>query len=525
VEVERPADPHQGLTLRVACPRPAPRSADPAVITRRAALAADLWSLATPARCRSITAPGPATYLLGVAEAALTLRDLQGPATDDPAEMVRAYAASWAAHHGARVEVQTYDPQAGVLPEADVWVLAPCELPRWVKAGDVLPVPDSLTAHGSGYGWGDLLPLYREQLLTWQQKAYALPLMGEGPLCCYRADWFDEPQRREAFRRKHGRDLEPPGTWEQFAQIAEFFRDEGKVRALPPLSADDRALDRDFYTVAANYARRAISAEEPLDEANRDEGFSFAYDLDTGQPRIAGPGFRHALGLLQRLQKCRPAGTAAAPELTFLAGRAALCWTDAPWLAFFQKEPALRDKVGVCRIPGGEFYYHFATGRQQPVREPNRVPYLGGAGWLAAVPRGGKNPEAAFSLLVHLTGPTGGGQAVLEPRWGGGPVRDDQLRRERWDSFDLEGPATLKLKEALQEELRYRSLKNPVVCLRTPNEAPHRKALDAAVRQALEKGGDPGAVLQDVARRWSELDRAQGLDAHKADYRHSLGLR
>jgi hypothetical protein len=291
------------------------------------------------------------------------------------------------------------------------------------------------------------------------------------------------------------------------------------------LPADDRALDRDFYTVAAAFARRAVSHEEAPGIGDPDEIFSFHYDLNTGQPRIAGPGFRHALCLLQRLQKCRPAGTALAPEWEFLAGRAALCWVEAPWLAYFQREPALRDKVGVCRVPGAGHYYDFTTGRSRTVSEPNRVPYLGGAGWLAAVPGGAKNAQAAFDLLAELTGPGTGSQAVLEPRWGGGPVRDSQLRRDRWDSYDLDGPATLKLKEALEEELRFRLLKNPVVCLRTPNEAPHRAALDRAMRQALTSGADPAAVLEKVARSWSELDRAQGLEAHRADYRYSLGLR
>jgi multiple sugar transport system substrate-binding protein len=524
VEVDRPADPHQGVTVRVACPRPTPRSADAAVTVRRATRAADVWSVAGQTRWQPFSAVGPAPYLFGVAEVALLDADLKGP-SNDPADLIRACAPAWAAYHGARVEVQTYDPHAGLPADADVWVLPPCELPRWIRAGEVQPLPESLLAHGDAYHWSDLLPLYRDQLLSWEQKAWAVPLLGEGPVCCYRADWFDDPPRQEAFRRKHGRKLEAPATWDQFTEIAEFFRDEGKVHALPPLSADDRAVDRDFYTIAANYARRAVSTEEALDEGNRDEIFSFYYDLSSGQPRVAGSGFRHALGLLQRLQKCRPAGTAAAPELAFLAGRAALCWTDAPWLPFFQKEPALHDKVGVCRLPGAGLYYDFASGKERPVHEPNRVPYLGGAGWLAVVPRGARNPQAAFSLLVDLTGPAVGGQAVLEPRWGGGPVRDDALRRERWDSFDLDGPATLKLKEALQEGLRSRSLKNPVVCLRTPNEAPRRAELDAALRRALEKGGAPAAVLKEVAGRWSKLDREQGLEAHKADYLHSLGLR
>ena len=34
-----------------------------------------------------------------------------------------------------------------------------------------------------------------------------------------------------------------------------------------------------------------------------------------------------------------------------------LCLTEASWIGRFQKEPALRDKVGVCRVPGTREVY------------------------------------------------------------------------------------------------------------------------------------------------------------------------
>jgi hypothetical protein len=69
--------------------------------------------------------------------------------------------------------------------------------------------------------------------------------------------------------------------------------------------------------------------------------------------------------------------------------------------------------------------------------------------------------------------------------------------------------------------LRHR-LKNPVVCLRTPDQAGHRAALVAALRAAL--AGKEGAALAGVARRWEELDRKRGGKRHLEEYRLSLGL-
>jgi multiple sugar transport system substrate-binding protein len=477
-----PPAPHRGVRLRLACPKPP--GADPG--------AKDL--------------PGP-------------------PALDDPAAAVRAYGQAWAAREGATLEILPYDPRTGPPAEADIWVLAPAELPRHAAAGRLRPIPAACTTRDHPYAWNDLLPLYREHLLAWDRGVWGLPLLGEAPICCYRTDLLADATHRDAFRQRFGRDLEPPATWEQFAQIAEFFRDRlGDRPSLPPLPAADPGLDRAYYQVAACYARHALGDDYPAAGGdNLDDLFSFHYDLKMGLPRIDRPGFVCALEVLCRLQKCRPPEAREVPERAFQQGQAVLCVTDSPWLAVFQQTPGLRDRVGVCRVPGGERWFGFRDGQAHPV-DCNRVCYLGGAGWLAVVPAGAPRPDSAFDLLIDLSGPQTSGQMAAAPRSGGGPVRDEQLRPERWDSFDLDTAGTNRLKEALQESLLHRGLKNPVLCLRTPREAAHRAALTAELRAALAGTREPAAALQEAARRWSELDREQGLEAHRIDYRLSLGL-
>ena len=114
------------------------------------------------------------------------------------------------------------------------------------------------------------------------------------------------------------------------------------------------------------------------------------------------------------------------------------------------------------------------------------------------------------------------GQAALEPRGGGGPTRQEQLSRDRWDAFDLDESRTRVLKDVLGRTLLNHGLKNPVVCLRTPDQSAHRAALDGAVRTALAGKADPAGALAGVAKRWQELDARR--PAHLAEYRLSLGL-
>lgn len=487
-----------------------------------------LW-LALVAGCRPAPPPpaGPPPYL------GVQLR-VACPA-GVPAAVIMAQARAWALHQGAEVQVVEYDSARGPeqVEKADVWVLRPDGMPHAAVANQLLPVPPSFTARDSSYSWVGLLPVYREQLLLWGRTPEALPLLGESPLCCYRSDLLADPQHRKAFREQFGHDLGVPASWEEFAEIAEFFHTHtpsGKpAPSLPPLSADDRELDRLFYSVAACYARLAVPEDAAGPEADESgEFFSFHYDVKTGKPRIDGPGFVHALGLLQRLQKCRPAAAHPTPALAFRARQTVLCLADAGWLVPFQGTPALHDRFGICPMPGSACYFDYRTGRKQAVREPNRVPYLGSGGWLMVVPRGGPHPEAAWSLLADLSGPARSAQVALEPEWGGGPTRSNQLRRERWDAFDLDPERTAQLKESLNRTLLARGIKNPVVCLRTPDQAAHRAALTAAVRAALRDGADPAKALAGVARRWEELDRqrdeGKGKGTHQREYRTSLGL-
>jgi multiple sugar transport system substrate-binding protein len=448
------------------------------------------------------------------------------------AGLVREQSLAWAGAQEARVEVVEAPgekPAAG----ADVWVIPPAQLPGLAAAGLLVSVPPALGERGGKFDWNGLLPLYREQLLSWDRTAYGLPLAGEAPVCAYRADLFGAREYQDRFRawaaaRKSPVQFRPPASWEEFATLAEFFRDHhpsGKPSpSLPPLPADPSALDRLFYQVAASFARRAVRQDEEPPADPLAELFAFHYELKSGAPRVATPGFVAALKLLARLQACRPAGVSDDPDRAFLEGAAVLTVTGAPLLLEAQKSLALRDKVGVVAVPGSEVYFT-PGGQEKSLKEGvNRVPYLGGAGWLAVVPAASAQPEAAWDLLAELGGPARAAQAALEPRFGGGPTRADQVLRDRWDSFDLDPARSQALKEAIARTVLQHGLKNPVVCLRIPEEAGHRAVMDAALRRALLGKADPEKSLAEAAREWSALDAKRGRAASLQEYRVSLGL-
>jgi multiple sugar transport system substrate-binding protein len=455
-----------------------------------------------------------------------------GPA----AAAVRAYSRPWASREGAKVEVITFEHSAGLesAGAADLWVMSPATLPRRAGADLLRPLPDTFTGHGD-FNWPDLLPLYRERLLSWSYnrriEPLAVPLMGESPIFIYRSDLLADAKRGEAFQKKYNRKLAPPTTWEEFADIAEFFHDTaagGPAPSLPALPATDAGLDREFFTIAACYARRAMAPDEPARDDTVHQLFSFQYDHDTGVPRLNTKGFEYALKLMKRLQKCRPAGTSPSPLDAFRDKNAVLGLADVRLVAELQKSRDTRDKIGICRMPGGARWFEYFKGNEVLTPAGNRVPYLGSDGWLAAVPLGAAEPDAAFSLLADLAGRERSGQIATDPLWGGGPTRREQLEHMRWDAFGLDAEQTKALKDALRQTLQHPAVQNPAIRLRTVAEAAHEEILLKEIRTFLVDDQRTEAmaskVLETAAGRWQQLDKEREGNAALDDYRLSVGL-
>ena len=73
----------------------------------------------------------------------------------------------------------------------------------------------------------DFMPATVYGYSTWPKGTpnyWALPAMGDAIGWTYRKDWFARPELQAEFKKKYGRDLAPPKTWDELKQIAEFFQ-------------------------------------------------------------------------------------------------------------------------------------------------------------------------------------------------------------------------------------------------------------------------------------------------------------
>jgi ABC-type glycerol-3-phosphate transport system substrate-binding protein len=459
-----------------------------------------------------------------------------GPHGDLVARFVGRFGRAWSARSGARLEVVTYDPVSGPQQgqPADVWIISPAGMPHWAAGNLLQPVPAEIV-NSPAFGWKQVVPLYRHILLLWDNRVYGLPLLGETWLTFYRRDLFEDPRHRSGYKaflaekKLPDRELGGPQSWEEFADIAEYFNDKKRPgmdhpsRSLPPLP-EREDLDRLFYSVAAPFVRRAIKEDEQPRPSDA-EVYPFHYDLDGSQARVNSAGFVHALELLWRLQACRPVGKASEPLQAFLDGEAVLCLASPAWISRFQDaQSRVRGRFGFCPVPGSDRFY-LPTGEPRTApKGGNRIPYLGAGGWLGVVPRAAAQPKAAFDLLADLSGPETSRKVVLEPAFGGSGFREDHFAAgPGWNAFDLDTTHTEALRLTVKDTMSA-ALLNPVVRLRTPDEHTHMQAMVKSVQSALTGSTPARKALDDAAAAWQELDKKKDAAQRRRDYRLSLGL-
>jgi multiple sugar transport system substrate-binding protein len=99
------------------------------------------------------------------------------------------------------------------------WIGGAAENHWYVKLNDFfakehITMDDFVPATVVGYSeWPKNTPNY-----------WALPAMADAVGWTYRKDWFARPEIQAEFKKKYGRDLAPPKTFDELKQIAEFFQ-------------------------------------------------------------------------------------------------------------------------------------------------------------------------------------------------------------------------------------------------------------------------------------------------------------
>ncbi len=199
---------------------------------------------------------------------------------DDEAlvEAIRPLKAEWQARSGAGFEVRsaTSAELAEMKTVSDDAIIFPSARLGWlVERGMIAPLPAE-KLKGDELGWSDLFEVLQLREVMWNGQPHAVPFGSPLLVCWYRPDLF------EKFKRQ------PPVTWTEYQQAAEFFAQRDKLKDAAP--AADVPWSGTLEPRAPGWAGSLLLARAAAYAKHRDS-YSTFFNIDSMEPLIAGPPY------------------------------------------------------------------------------------------------------------------------------------------------------------------------------------------------------------------------------------------
>lgn len=447
----------------------------------------------------------------------LDARLIRGPILDEVAEFenrtgakVRVLTPGWN-ETIEKIDESLKSPDANF----DIYVAISMWSGTLLGGGHIEPVPEAVKQQ---VDWEDVLPIYRNTVLSWNNVAYGLPYDGDCINLYYRKDVFENPEYQARFKKKYRYDLAPPATWKEYRDIAAFFtgwdwNGDGK----PDYGVAGNRVKGDI-SMLQFFAQAAAHAKHPDDPA-------YYFDPETLKPRINNAGFVRALEIWIDTLKYGPPGMAnfAGHDVrnSFVSGQTvmAIDWADMGVHAVNSPVSVVRDRIGYSQIPGSNEVFDARAGRWD-VR-PNQVSSISG-NWTFFVSKASKNKALAFEFAAHMTS-----KALTKKLTAVSGTAVNPSRRSHFDdpaSWRQSGFSTESAKAYLDEITK--SLSNPRVVydITIPGAGEYYQVADEFVAKAVNGEMSAQKALDQAAAEWEKLTDRLGREKQIAYYKASLNI-
>lgn len=446
--------------------------------------------------------PGPSP-LEGARVRLVVVADPQMAATIEPLR------GEWTTQTGADFQLRRITEEelaAARQLAADAIICPSYTLGTLAEQGLVGPIPEGLLDDDAG-DWSEAFELPKLREAAWGPEIHGVALGSPVLTCYYRADLLEELARP------------PPETWEDYHRLARLLADRGRAAA-----AEGAPWSGALEPLGPGWAGLVLLARAAPYGKHRDN-YSTLFDIRTMEPLIAGPPFVRALEELVAGAKLgshqQTAFDPAAVRKAFWQGQCGLALSWPTRAAEVPAGEAIR--VGFAELPGSREVYNVGSGSWEfrAEEEEHRVPLLGVAGRMGVVTADSAHRDAAWQLLLWLSGEQLSGQVCASSPattlFRNSHVASPQQWVEKPVSSAAAGQYASLTKAALQ---RRQWLCAP----RIPGRADYLAALDEAVQAAVRGTRSPGEALRGAAARWREITRRAGRAKQRAAYLRSLGL-
>jgi multiple sugar transport system substrate-binding protein len=388
----------------------------------------------------------------------------------------------------AEMFVKTLQDHRAGTGALDVLDVAPAWLPDLAEAGALEPLDSYIDRFGFRSEVQGISPAYRDNQMTHKGRIYALPDDGDVVLLYYRTDIFSNQDMRADFRRVHGRELAPPATWQEFAQVGGFLAER---------------LRRDGV-YGATYSGDPALAHYLFQERFRDAGGRF-FDARTMRATINGPAGVEVFTAMRNDNRFMPPGvekfTFAENLAVFLGGQAAMTVSWPPvgrWAAGYGGDHKALGFVPKSKVAGKVGYGLPPGGRPQLA-----------IGHALGVSSNSRNKEAAWLFIQWINSEETSLKRVQLPYALRDPFRTSHFAspeyRSRW-------PEAEKYLDTLGRAAEIGMLDLSIIAADKYEEA---------LRQGLSRlwaGEDPKAILDDVAAEWDRITSRVGVERQRVAY-------
>lgn len=374
----------------------------------------------------------------------------------------------------------------------DVLDISPAWTPSLADGGVIAPLDDYIAKYMNMADLDDYHPLYKA-LPTYKGKIWGFFDDGDMFALYYRKDIFEDPKMMEAYQAKFSRPLEPPKTWEEYAETAQFITDQ---------------MAPNVY--GAGHFRKAGSPGNQFDFLQQYRANGGKLFDDNMKAQLASEA---GLKTLKNMQAANAASIPGNNELdavslwaAFLTGKVAMIYSWPPTGRMaanysqsatainFIPQSQIAGKVGYAVVPGNPEH---ATGFNK------------------ALSADSANLEAAYLFMQWVTSPPVSLARVMLPYALRDPYRLSHFKSDLYAGLF---PSAKEYLVNLNNSANV-GLLDPIM----PGAQDYFLSIDRMCT-AVWAGGDPEASLKTAASEWDATTDRLGAETQKAFYAEFLKL-
>ncbi len=378
----------------------------------------------------------------------------------------------------------------------DICIVYPKFIGDFAGAGYLLNLDEY--AAKLGPRMADVAPGYRDFYCKFGGSVYAVPYDGDVLSLYYRKDLFENAGEKAAFKSQFGHELRAPATWDEYLEVAKFFRREADEKLA------GQTLKTPFYGTAFYGQRDQIYAWW----GNRFASMGGVYfDEETMKPAINSKAGVDALENMKAVMPYCPPDVLAYgyEELKdiFLNGDAAMVvqWPCVGKKGADPNQSKIVGKIGLAPVPG--------VMKEGKVYSRAMMP----CGRVLAVPADSKHAWKAYQVIQWLAVVSSTAD-VSTPLTGLDPYRFSHFETpEAFEMFPTVEDAKVYL-AGIQANMSNGYPEPPI-----PGSVEYIDALAVNITRALTGEKSSKEALDEAAKEWENITARFGVEKQRKLYR------